>query len=291
MSGRLAHAPSILVLLALFCTGAAAKEPSVSGLAEVNGTRLFYEMAGRGRTIVLIHGGLVDARLWDDQFREFAKHYRVIRYDLRGFRRSGYPTGPFSHVDDLYALLKFLKVERCSLVGLSLGSMIASDFALEHPRMVERLVLTAPGLRGSPAPRNERAREVYRLAETVGRDKAIDAWIEHDYFATGRRNNPAYVERIRAMLRDNYKTWGPTPTQLVWNWPGRQTFERLHEIKAPTLIIVGDKDAAGILENAGFYESKIPGARKVVMTDVSHHLVMEKAVEYNRLVLDFLREK
>jgi 3-oxoadipate enol-lactonase len=276
---------------AMLCAAAYAKESATRGLAEVNGTKLFYEEAGRGRVVVLIHGGFVDSRLWDDQFREFAKHYRVIRYDLRGFGRSGYPTEAFSHVDDLYALLKFLKVERCSLVGLSLGSIIATDFALEHPEMVERLVLTAPGLRGSPAPRNEKARAVYKLAETEGRDKAIDAWMENEFFATGKQNSPTYDARMRLMLKDNYKIWGPTPTQIVWNWPKQPTIERLSEIKAPTLIIMGDKDAPSIFVNVEAYESKIPGARKVVMTNVSHHLVMEKAAEYNRLVLNFLKQK
>lgn len=260
-------------------------------MAEVNGTRLFYEMAGKGRYLVLVHGGLVDSRLWDDQFKEFAKHYRVIRYDLRGFGRSDYPTVPFSHVDDLYALLKFLKVERCSLVGLSLGSMIASDFTLEHPEIVERLILTSPGLRGPTASGNAKARAVYKLAETEGRDKAIDAWMENDFFATGKQNSPTYEERMRAMLRDNYKTWGPTPKPIGWQWPKRPTEERLGEIKAPTLLIIGDKDAPSILVNAAVYESKIAGARKIVISGVSHHLVMEKPKEYNRIVLDFLKQK
>jgi 3-oxoadipate enol-lactonase len=287
----LSSALPLFILLAASNAHAVKKPSSASGLAEVNGTRLFYEEAGKGRNLVLVHGGLVDSRLWDDQFAAFAKHYRVIRYDLRGFGRSGYPTASFSHVEDLYALLKFLKVERCSLVGLSLGSMIAADFTLEHPEMVERLVLTAPGLRGPQAQRNERARAVYKLAETEGRDKAIDAWMENDFFATGKQNDSRYEERMRAMLRDNYKTWGPTPTQFVWNWPKQPTAERLQEIKAPTLIIVGDKDAPSILANAEVYQSRIPGARKAVITNVSHHLVMEKPKEYNRLVLGFLKQK
>lgn len=281
----------MLSMLALNSARTEAKTTSVSGLAEVNGTRLFYEVAGKGRVLVLVHGGLVDSRLWGDQFEEFAKHYRVIRYDLRGFGRSAFPTEPFSHIDDLYALLKFLKVERCSLIGLSLGSMIASDFALEHPEMVERLVLTSPGLRSSNAPRNEKARAVYKLAESEGRDKAIDAWMQNDFFATGKLNNPTYEERMRAMLRDNYKIWGPTPMTIIWNWPKQMTADRLGEIRAPTLIVIGDKDAPSISVNASVYESKIPGARKVVITGVSHHLVMEKPKEYNRLVLDFLKRK
>jgi alpha/beta superfamily hydrolase len=115
------------------------------GFAEINGTRLHYEIKGKGHTIVLIHGGLADSRLWDDQFTKFSKNFRVIRYDLRGFGKSDFPVGAFSHVEDLYALLKFLKVEKVSLVGLSLGGIIAADFTLEHPETVEALVLTAFG--------------------------------------------------------------------------------------------------------------------------------------------------
>lgn len=289
MKRWLSFALLIFAQLALCSTQAQAKGPAASGVAEVNGTRIFYETAGKGRSVVLIHGGLVDSRLWDDQFREFAKHYHVIRYDLRGFGRSASPVEPFSHVDNLFALLKFLKVERCSLAGLSLGSMIAADFALEHPEMVERLILTSPGLRSATAPKNERARAVYKLAETEGRDKAIDAWMANDFFASGKSNNPSYEERMRAMLRDNYRIWGPTPKPIVWQWPKRLTDERLGEIKAPTIVIIGDKDAPSILVNADIYVSKIPGARKVVIQGVSHHLVMEKPKEYNQIVLNFLK--
>lgn len=291
MKRWLALLSTVFASLLFLPAHARAEQAVVSGMAEVNGTRLFYETAGKGRAVVLIHGGLVDSRLWDDQFKEFAKRYKVIRYDLRGFGRSDFPAEPFSHIEDLRALMNFLKVERASLVGLSLGGMIAMDFALEYPAMVERLVLTSSGLRGSSAPRNEKARAVYQVAETEGRDKAIDMWMENDFFSTGKSNNPSYDARTRAMLKDNYKTWGPTPKPLVWNWPKQPTAERLGMIRAPTLIIIGDRDASTILINAQTLETKIPGARKVIIAGVSHHLNMEKPKDYNRLVFGFLKQK
>ena len=81
-----------------------------SGHAEVNGTRLYYETAGEGPALVLIHGGLMDRRMWEEQFTLFAKDYQVIRYDIRGYEKSQKldPNESFSHVEDLYGLLKHL---------------------------------------------------------------------------------------------------------------------------------------------------------------------------------------
>jgi pimeloyl-ACP methyl ester carboxylesterase len=230
----------------------------------------------------------VDSRLWDDQFRAFAREYRVIRYDLRGFGKSEFPTTAFSHVEDLYALLKFLNIERASLVGLSLGGMIATDFTLEHPEMVEALVLTSSGLRGDTSPRNERTVAVYKAAEQEGMERAIEMWLEHPFFATGR-NNRAYNSKVRRMLADNFKYWGPTPQPINLTWPKQPSIERLSAIKAPTLIIVGDRDAPNILAIAETLRTKIGGAKKVSLPGTGHHLNMEKPREYNRIVRDFLR--
>ncbi|HET6890003.1 MAG TPA: alpha/beta hydrolase, partial [Pyrinomonadaceae bacterium] len=90
----------------------------VQSFAEVNGTRLSYEIVGRGPAVILIHGGLVDSRLWDDQMNDFSKRCRVVRYDLRGFGKSAEALEPFSHIEDLRALLDFLKTERATIVGL-----------------------------------------------------------------------------------------------------------------------------------------------------------------------------
>lgn len=100
------------------------------GFAEVNGTRLYYEVAGEGHPLVLNHGFLADKSSWDDQFPVFAQHYKVIRYDLRGFGSSGLITEPYAPSEDLYALLKFLGIEKTYLLGLSGSGSIAIDFTL-----------------------------------------------------------------------------------------------------------------------------------------------------------------
>src|ERR1700694_5861724 len=118
------------------------------GFAEVNGTRLYYEVTGVGHPLVLSHSFLTDKSSWDDQFLVFAQHFKVMRYNLRGFGSSGLIQGPYSQREDLYALLKFLGIEKTYLLGLSGSSSIALDFTLEHPEMVDSLISASCGLSG-----------------------------------------------------------------------------------------------------------------------------------------------
>src|SRR5947208_6867645 len=111
-------------------------EQAKAGFIEVSGTSLYYEEMGEGHPLVLIHGGYMDRRMWDDQFAIFAEQYRVIRYDVRGFGKSALPTVPYADRQDLYELLTALGVQSAYLLGLSLGGVIAVDFALEHPTIV-----------------------------------------------------------------------------------------------------------------------------------------------------------
>src|SRR4051812_9978431 len=95
--------------------------PSSTGFAAVNGVQIYYEIAGSGHPLVLVHAGIADRRMWDAQFPVFAQHYRVIRYDMRGFGKTAMVAGSFAHHDDLHGLLTFLGVERAYLLGCSKG--------------------------------------------------------------------------------------------------------------------------------------------------------------------------
>ncbi len=114
-----------------------------SGYAEINGTRLYYETAGAGHPLVLIHGYTLDSRMWDDQFDTLSQKYRVIRYDLRGFGKSACPSPgqKYCHTEDLKALLGYLKISKAYVLGLSMGGGIAVEFTLEHPEMAQALIL------------------------------------------------------------------------------------------------------------------------------------------------------
>src|SRR5678815_1925512 len=121
-----------------------------SGYAEVNKTKLYYEIAGKGEPLVLIHGSFGDRRFWDLQFYDLSKKYKVLRYDLRGFGRSALPieNEVYRDSDDLDALMDFLGIKKAHVCGLSFGSFVVIDFALSHPDKCLSLIPVGPRVAG-----------------------------------------------------------------------------------------------------------------------------------------------
>ncbi|HYE15579.1 MAG TPA: alpha/beta fold hydrolase, partial [Pyrinomonadaceae bacterium] len=261
---------------------------AATGLAEVNGARLWYEEAGRGPAVVLLHGGLVDARLWDDQMLPLSRRYRAVRYDLRGYGKSSAPTESFSHVEDLRALLDFLKIDRATLVGLSLGGIVAADFALEHPERVERLVLVGPGLRGDMQPPDKAMEEVWKAIQDRDDGKVVAAYMGSPLYAAVRAGTTARA-RLERMLTDNLDGLETLRPGFI-KYPEPATAERLGDVRAPTLVVIGDRDGRNLLNIADTLAAKIPGARKAVIRGASHHPPVETPKEFNRILLGFLRE-
>lgn len=154
----------------------------------VNGAELYYEVAGEGQTLVLLHDGLLDRRVWDDQFVAFARLYRTIRYGRRGYGKSSAPDRPFSDVSDLHRLLGHLGTNEACLLGMSKGGKVALEFVLEYSRMVAALVLVGPNL-GGYRPSEEKQRrvsEILSVARDRGAEAGVEAWME-DPLPTGQR--------------------------------------------------------------------------------------------------------
>ena len=265
-----------------------------TGYAEVNGTKLYYEVAGEGHPLTLIHGGLVDRQLWDDQFDAFAQHYRVIRYDIRGFGNSSVPTnGDFTMVDDLYHLLEFLSVEKTYLMGLSLGGSISIDFTLAHPEMVDALITVGAGVSGFEWADNEEANKIGEIIDAAIKagdfQKVIE--IENRIWVDGPNRTPDQVDpqvraRISEMNLHNYSLQTEdTPSPRPQEQPA---LPRLADIHVPTLVIIGDEDVVQIQELANTLATSIPGAKKAVIHNTAHHPNMEQPEQFNRIVLDFL---
>ena len=265
------------------------EETHLTGFAEINGAKLYYEMKGEGHPVVLIHGGLVDSRLWDDQFEQFAKYYKVVRYDLRCFGKSGMAQGPFSHIEDLQALLKYLKIERATVVGLSLGGVIATDFALEYPHMVDSLILIGSALRGDKRLPDKRITEAYETALREGPEKYVEMYMQTPLFAAVR-NNPSLRARMGQMMLDNFKSLASFSPDVM-QFPTIETIERLGGIRVPTLVIVGSKDHPDVLAVADILQKKLKSAQKVIIQGASHHPNIEKPAVFNRVVLNFVKKR
>jgi 3-oxoadipate enol-lactonase len=282
----------VVAACALLCVSVVARAESVareSGFAEINGARIYYESMGRGPAVVLIHGGLVDSRMWDAQMRPLSKHFRVVRYDIRGYGRSPAPTTEYYPHEDLRALLDYLKIDKATLVGLSLGGNVAADFALEYPARVARLVLVASGLRGDKQPPDAAASNARKIGATQGPEKFFEAFLDADMLA-GVRNRPAARAAMHAMMVENYKADAYIRAHLPQS-PEPPTAERLAQIKAPTLVVIGSLDGRNLRNIADRLATEIPNARKVVIPGASHHPPVETPKEFNRLLLDYLRGK
>ncbi len=267
-----------------------AQQPQ-TGYAAVNGAKLYYEMAGSGHPLVLVHGGLVDCRMWDDQFNVFAQHYRVVRYDLRGYGRSDFPAGSYSNSEDLYGLLTFLGMEKAHLMGLSLGGRVAIDFALEHPEMVTTLIPVASGLSGykfADNPLDAEAEAAYKRGDFAQAAELVARiWVD------GPNRAPDQVdarvrERTKAMLVETYARPEPQGGYKLRE-ADPPAIKRLREIQAPTLIIVGEQDVLDILVIADLLQKHIARADTLVIPGAAHMVNMEQPGKVNQAVLDFLR--
>jgi 3-oxoadipate enol-lactonase len=266
------------------------------GLAEVNGAQLYYEIAGAGQSVVFIHAGIADSRMWNAQFEAFAQRYRVLRYDHRGMGKSSMPPGPFSLRDDLDALVRHFNMAPAVLIGCSMGGGAELDCALEHPDVARALVLVGAGVSGSPLKPSEEMNKLWEQVDELAGKGNLDGAneIELRMWVDGMRRTPDQVDpAVRALVREmnlasftrdeEHKQGQSQPLQPP-------AYGRLGEIQVPTLVIVGADDQPLIVQTADILASQIPGARKVVMEGLAHVPNMEKPAEFNQIVVGFLAE-
>ncbi len=250
---------------------------------------LYYEIAGEGHPLVLIHGGLVNSGLWDDQFEVFAGQYRTLRYDVRGFGKSKPPASYYSNHGDLRDLLDSLDIDRAYVLGLSMGGAIAIDFTLTYPDRVAALIPVAAGLSGYQATARSAVRDELNAAYERGdKERAVELSLQVWTDGPQRRPDqvdPAVRERIRAMTAHTFDL------PDVEHWLQQlepPAIDRLAEIHAPTLFVVGDQDVEDILKIGDLIVARVPGARRAVIPSTAHHLNVERPAEFNRIVLEFL---
>ena len=259
------------------------------GFAPVHGTRLYYEVNGTGPAIVLIHGGQLDSRMWDDQVPVLAHRFTVIRYDVRGFGGSGMPDRPYSDADDLDGLLGYLKIADAHVVGLSLGGRIAVDLAVAHPRRVRSLTLAGPGLAGHESPNSQEADlrmwNLIQAARDDGPESVTELWLK-DPFMAPAMEQARLVSQLRRLARENAHCWLGNP--VLQRSPKPLAATRLNEIKVPTLLVLGDRDVPQIKATIATLEKGIKGSKSVVIKGAGHMVNMEKPDEFNRALLNFL---
>jgi 3-oxoadipate enol-lactonase len=259
-------------------------------ISEINGARIHFERSGNGFPLLLVHAGIADSRMWEPQVAGLSEHFDMIRPDLRGCGESEVPPAPYSMHADLLALLDHLKVERAHVIGCSMGGTAAIDLAIANPQRVGRLVLVAAGISGSDLG----AADAELFAEVEAAEKSGDLvavnraevrlWVDGP-----RRPEGAAPAHVRELVLDmNGRCLRSDFSAAPYLGLEPPAIDRLHEITAPTLVVVGEEDLPHANANAAVLIERIKGARKKVIKNAAHLPSLERPEEFNRLVLDFL---
>ena len=268
-----------------------------SGYANVNGTSLYYEIAGKGEPIVFIHGNFGDHRHWDLQFSELSRKYKVLRYDYRGYGKSALPKTdePYKDADDLKALMDFNGIKKAHLCGLSQGGDIAIDFVLAYPDMVISLIPVGPQVMGMgeeeySMPSFDTVKVVALKAFELLRNKGAKA--ATDYLWTGDhvfgRSVVSVITR-QALLQMGYEySWWRYLNKNKREYTFPMAIRKLNEIEMPTLIITAEYDLPLCKDLGDLMAKKIPNAKLLSIKNAGHIMNMDHPGEFNKAISEFI---
>jgi 3-oxoadipate enol-lactonase len=251
-------------------------------VADVNGARLWYDEAGGGPAVLLLHGGLGDSGLWEPVAPLLAEQFRTIRTDLRFFGRSTGPAAPWSWQEDAIAVLDELAIERAAVVGLSLGGKLAFDIALGHPERLWAVAGVAPGLGGhSTAAYTEEQESRYEAADAAG-DLATAMEIDLEVWAPLGAD-----DRIRQLWQATPEANGVPPGLEPLQPEGAPAKERLGELAVPVLVVTVTHDPPGMQEIGPLVAGAAPEARHVEL-ESDHYVTLREPELVGGVLLEFL---
>src|SRR5579859_1945746 len=275
------------MLVSVACLSQTTPPTSSHGYLPVSGGgQLYYEECGTGPAVILLHDGLLHAVVWDDVWEPLCAKYRVLRYDRRGYGRSKAATAPFSPVEDLLELMRNAHLDRATLVGSSSGTALALDFAIAHAERVEALFLIGPVVHGMRSSDYFVLRGNAASAPLAQNDirAAAENWSRDRFQISGER--PDARKKVFDTLVAN-----PQNFSVPGQWeerPSPPTVTRLSEIKAPTLVIVGENDIADVHAFAGAIQAELPVVRREVWKVDGHLIQLEKPDELAKRIDAFI---
>lgn len=256
---------------------------------------LYYEEAGEGVPLIFVHGHSLDCRMWDRQFYVFARNYRTIRYDLRGYGKSSPQSEDyqFTHVEDLVALMDSLHIDKAHIVGLSLGGYIGTDMLGWFPERMLSAVLASGNLRKSKGPSQPMTSDEAALRDKEISDlkaRGIDA-MKKEWFdglvASGGTLRDSIREPLWKMIND-WDAWQPLHKEVRVT-AGMDAFEELKKKRpeVPVLILEGRSENNRFPEHPEILDY-LPNAKMMVIDDCGHMLNMERPKEFNKILNEFL---
>ena len=242
----------------------------------------------------MIMGYNGDSRVWFRQIPGLSEEYRVVAFDSRGNGRSDKPDVPYTmeiFAHDLAGLLNTLSVDAAHIYGISMGGMIAQEFALRYPDRVISLILGCTSCGGTHSTGLDEETMTFLLdmerMERLTPEEQSREWLPFDFSRDFIDNNPDIVEQYIAMRVECSPPLQSSMRQAEAIML-HDTYERLPQIKAPTLIIAGTGDRLVAVDNSRLLASRIPNAQLVLLEKVGHAFFVEAADKANKIILDFL---
>jgi len=268
-------------------------QPKVeSGYIPVSdGAQIYYEAVGEGTPVILLHGHTLDLRMWDPQVKPLLEAgYRVIRPEMRGYGHSSkqQPGQQFTHLDDMMTVMDSLHIAKAHVVGLSMGSFVASEMVAMHSDRLLTATLASGNIRNMPGPSTpfdslELARKDSVIAQNLaqGIDKWKEEWIEK-LVSGGGSNREAIRESVTQQVND-WDGWQLINREMR-NYYGYEAWDTLkvRQPEIPVLILSGEKEGKGKNPMLQY----LPNSRQIIIPDCGHMSNMEKPDEFTRLILE-----
>jgi pimeloyl-ACP methyl ester carboxylesterase len=269
--------------------------------AFINGVNICYNIDGSGEPLFLIQGLTGGRNDWFFQMRAFKKHYKVVTFDNRGAgstdkRDESYDIRTMA--DDTIGLMDHLKVDRAHILGMSLGSLIAQEIAINYPDRIMKLILVAAIVYGEGMREiTEGMREALGLRENYSEEEARNVMNNIDFMeyftkVTGLSFNKKLVRvMIIPLSKIHAKRIGREGLMGQLHAASTcDTLDKIQTIKAPTLVLTGTEDKVVSPHSSEVIADRIPNAKLVTVEGGSHAFYFEKPRRFNREVLDFLRD-
>jgi 3-oxoadipate enol-lactonase len=259
---------------------------------KANGIEMNYELSGKGKTLVLIHGFTDNLNMWYNQVPEFSKNCQILTYDVRGFGQTEKVPGPYSmemFAEDLHELLQALGIPSACLLGYSMGGRIALEFCMKYPQEATGLVM-ANSVVGAPITpdREERTKMMIEMIQS-GNNELISEIMTVNSFSPGfKEKAPEVFNQYKAVKLQN-DPLGYLPVMMAMGAAGQVPVD-LNRVKCPVLMLAGTSDIFMPLNVAEEMHNKMPGSTLKTFP-TGHIAAIEAPRDFNETVLDFLLYK
>lgn len=247
---------------------------------------LYYEVNGNGQPVVLLTGG-ADVRNWTFLSPLLEKHFKVVALDVRGSGKSPIPFEDVNYIEDLLSLLDHLKINQAALIGHSMGGQMATEFALNYPERVSKLVLIAPGLSGFSYSEEfiENMKKVHEAAPDI--DKMVELLLGNSSYRVVTVS--PYRDLMVQMLRHHMSRMFEWPAvQLIWPQP--PAIKRLRELTTNTLLLIGKEDSTDNLRVAQHFRDHTD-AQVVEISGADHMANLTHPEELYRQIFNFMMKE